>query len=102
MALTIEKRAVLKLAREKIEDGSADFICNALNSAATFNPHLSFAAEEICSYISKKLGVTRYPDWTPTLDEWQIYNGFGDRGREQRRLDRLAWIDWMLNDMQGS
>lgn len=89
MTLTTEEREVLKLAREKIEDGSIHHICNALLN--TGHP----AAERLCLYISEQL---RYLGLTLTLEIWQRYNGFGDRGREQVRLDRLAWIDWMLDE----
>lgn len=97
MALTTEEREVLKLAREKIEDGRIYYICNALLDTAEINPSLYPAAMRLRLYISEQL---RYSDLTPTLERWQRYNGFGDRGREQGRLDRLAWIDWMLDEPQ--
>lgn len=99
MTLTTEEREVLKLAREKIEDGSIHHICNALLNTTLMKPSLHPAAVRLCLYISEQL---RYSGLIPALEKWQIYNGFGDRGREQVRLDRLAWIDWMLNEMQES
>ncbi|ONC97008.1 hypothetical protein [Burkholderia pseudomallei] len=50
--------------------------------------------------LAEITATNRAKEFAATLDEWQIYNGFGDRGREQVRLDRLAWIDWMLDEPQ--
>jgi hypothetical protein len=101
MALTPEKREALELARERIAYWRNDYICNALLDTARLNPRLHSAAMELRSYITEKLGGMRVVGQhriAPTLEEWQVSNGLGERGREQLRRDRLAWIDWMLDE----
>ncbi|PRH37738.1 hypothetical protein [Burkholderia gladioli] len=97
MALTPEKREVLKLARERIENRQNLFICHALTDAAFFHPHLKQAAREMHSFVNEQVRVER-SKFAQTLDRWQRRNGFGPRSIPQLRRDRLAWIDWMLGD----
>ncbi|PRE27566.1 hypothetical protein [Burkholderia multivorans] len=93
MALTPEKREALMLARMRIAAGQSRFICFALESVTIKRPYLEEAAAELKGYIHDKLG-----DRYVSLEAWQKRNGFGERGEEQCRQDRLAWIDWMLDE----
>ncbi|ABO57472.1 hypothetical protein LA345_00830 [Burkholderia vietnamiensis] len=100
MALTPEKREVLKLARERIENRKNYFLCHALRDAAFFHPHLKEAARELRSFVNEQVRAER-SKFAPTLDRWQRRNGFAPRSIAQIRRDRLAWIDWMLDDGEG-
>ncbi|WP_254213950.1 hypothetical protein [Burkholderia multivorans] len=93
MALTPEKREALKLARKRIAAGQSRYICFALEAVTIKRPDLEEAAAELKGYIHDKLG-----NWHVSLEAWQRRNGFGDRGEEQWRQDRIAWIDWMLDE----
>ncbi|AFN39102.1 hypothetical protein G167_gp52 [Burkholderia phage BcepMigl] len=93
MALTPEKREALMLARERIAGRKNQFICHALDFISMRHPHLEPACVSLKKYIGKQLGS---PTWA--LGTWHEFNGFGDRGDAQRRADRLAWIDWMLDE----
>jgi len=90
MALTKDERRALEYARERIAKGGDYYICNRLDQAAE-NAICSCAeSERIQAHIQKLL------EYRSTLYSWQILVGFPDRGADQRRADRLAWIDWML------
>ncbi|MBH9660984.1 hypothetical protein [Burkholderia multivorans] len=95
MALTPEKREVLKLARERIEKKLNYYICHALSDAAFFHPRLKEAARELRAFVHEQVRVDRS---SATLDIWQRRNGFSGRSIAQVRRDRLAWIDWMLDE----
>ncbi|WP_261526138.1 hypothetical protein [Burkholderia multivorans] len=95
MALTPEKREALKLARKRIVSGQSRYICFALESVTIKRPDLEEAAAELKGYIHDKLG-NRYVG----LEKWQRRNGFGARSIDQVRRDRLAWIDWMLDEQK--
>ncbi|WP_261520097.1 hypothetical protein [Burkholderia multivorans] len=95
MALTPEKREALKLARERIAAGQSRYICFALESATIKRPDLEEAAAELKDYIHGKLG-----NRCVSLEGWQQRNGFGERSMAQTRRDRLAWIDWMLDEQK--
>lgn len=92
MALTPEKREALNLARERIAAGQSRFICLALDDVCTLFPYLGPACKQLRAYIRDQLRP-----WG-TLGEWQVTNGCGDRSYPQQRRDRLAWIDWMLDE----
>ncbi|MCO1402866.1 hypothetical protein [Burkholderia multivorans] len=93
MALTPEKREALKLARKRIQSRKNRFICHALRFVSIRHPHLRAACASLERYIAQQIGGERW-----TLETWQDANGFGDRVEEQRRQDRIAWIDWMLDE----
>lgn len=93
MALTPEKREALKLARELIATREYDYICHALSYVAVNCPGLDRAAVELKGYIGDQLGSRHIG-----LEVWQGRNGLGIREWHQLRLDRLAWIDWMLDE----
>ncbi|MBU9360849.1 hypothetical protein KTE52_31520 [Burkholderia multivorans] len=94
MALTPEKREVLKLARVKVSEAPRfGHICPILNAVREEHPDLSRAVMEIKAYIVAAL------DGANTLETWQLRNGFlGYSDIDQCRRDRLAWIDWMLDE----
>ncbi|MCA8177483.1 hypothetical protein LGM48_24490 [Burkholderia multivorans] len=92
MALTPEKRAALKLARERIATGGSRYICFALHDVGTLFPHLGPVCDQLRAYIRDQLRP-----WS-TFEEWQAANGCGGRSFAQRRIDRAAWIDWMLDE----
>lgn len=88
MALTKDERKALELARERIATSRAIFICWALRDVGK---EYRLPVARLKRYIATRL------DGSNALYGWQINHGLGDRGPEQRRKDRLAWIDWMLD-----
>jgi hypothetical protein len=101
MALTILERALLLQARDHLESRRSDTLCSALERAVEVQcRRISLAATAMPVAAARRL--QRYIDTVlgdhVMLLTWQHANGFGDRGDEQRRADRLAWIDWMLEE----
>ncbi|WBF05192.1 hypothetical protein [Burkholderia phage CSP3] len=92
MALTPEKREALMLARERIAMRKNEFICHALDHVKGTRPELKAACISLKRYIGRKLSPAR------ALGVWQSNNGIVGRDYTQRCLDRLAWIDWMLDE----
>ncbi|KVD81899.1 hypothetical protein WS62_23365 [Burkholderia sp. ABCPW 14] len=92
MALTTEKREALRYAREMIESGQEMYICFALYSVKRKHPRLAGACQVLRDYIEIQLGHCG------PLESWQRKNGFGERCGYQSLFDRLAWIDWMLDE----
>lgn len=82
-------RDTLLKARAEIECGMEHHICIALFKIG------GRESIKLESWIQRLLGGPF------TLTEWQDKVGLGRRSNEQQRLDRLAWIDWML-DWHGS
>jgi hypothetical protein len=101
--LTPKQRELLIGARKLIEDGLTDYLCVALGrvdagwDVALDAPNLSKDCNALRDYI---LGQIRGADgsWITTLNSWQTANGFETRTDHQVRLDRLQWIDWLLDD----
>ncbi|MCL4664453.1 hypothetical protein L0Z16_03465 [Burkholderia multivorans] len=93
MTLTPEKREALTIARRRIATEADTYICYALSYVATNCPGLDRAAIELKCYIADQLGAP-----FTGLETWQRRNGFGGRSLAQQRRDRLAWIDWMLDE----
>lgn len=91
-------RRVLLSAKAKIKRGDEHFVCLALSRSMRSDPSRIAAVEYLRSYIGRVLGEHAY------LDGWQR-NGCKplknvDRTYAQRRLDRLAWIDWMIANLK--
>jgi hypothetical protein len=91
MALSANKRQALSIARELIESGEEDYICLALREASRRNPSLNEAVKGLRKFISRQLFPYTF------LHTWQMRNGFGWRP-DRARGDRIAWIDWMLDE----
>jgi hypothetical protein len=91
------KIKALKQARKLIADRSEEFICYALGSVRAAHPKLTEAANDLQVYIMRELG------YFSTLDSWQWANlPDGRHSPYQRRADRIAWIDWMIEQLQNS
>ena len=85
-----KRRAALFIARGYIESVQEKYICYALDRAARQYPELREAVVSITYDILSALGGPL------TLEGWQLKNmGFAIH---QNRLNRLAWIDWMLEN----
>jgi hypothetical protein len=114
MALTATERALLSRARQILVEKEQIYICAAIAQACheqvaeiTSRPafansqthEVGEAAARLREYVMRSLGGYS------TLDAWQKYQwqhrGGVPRDFEQRRDDRLAWLDWMLNE-QGT
>lgn len=95
MSLDKHERRVLVLAREKIADGSQKYICTALAVVRDIDGLLWNAANRIQGYICNSLNDSH--SLSLYLEDWQRKNGFAHRTHQQCRADRLAWIDWMLD-----
>jgi len=90
--LTPNKRKVLAMARIALEDRRVDFICHALDYVEGRNANLHAECRELKMFVIHALGENY------TLTCWQEKNGFSERSDSQYRADRLAWIDWMLDE----
>lgn len=92
--LTKEQRELLVHARALIESGKEEFLCIALKDGAIvlgeadYWPHY----ESLRAYIERSIAPYT------VLDTWQSNNGFSSRSDEHSCNDRLAWIDWLLDD----
>lgn len=92
MALTPEKREVLKMARAKVAEAVLfAHICHILEEIGRERPDLWLAAMDIKEYIVAAL------DGAYTLEAWQTNNGVDFESRNPI-ANRLAWIDWMLDE----
>jgi hypothetical protein len=87
-----EKIEVLRLTRARIAQGSNCFICYGLQKVAFLHPRLRPAALQLEEYISAVL-----KPYT-VLEAWQANSPDVKGGRA--RADRLAWIDWMIADLE--
>lgn len=92
MELTNDAREALKFARHLIANGHANSICFALTSVKNDLPHLTGACDRVKAYIQQQLSPHG------TLGIWQQANGFAPRTWEELRRNRIAWIDWMLDE----
>jgi hypothetical protein len=91
--LTKNKRKVLKRVRKMIATGEQEFICHALSYVAHEDIRLEEACRKLRAYITEVLAGNY------TLYCWQKANGIADSDDDrQLRKDRLAWIDWMLDE----
>lgn len=90
MALTQDERKVLKLARKQLFSGESYFVCLAISEAGIALDNYA-AAARLRRYVRRMLGSA------PMLESWQARRGMGPRSSEQLRADRIAWIDWMLD-----
>ncbi|MDN7537061.1 hypothetical protein [Burkholderia cenocepacia] len=88
--LTTNHRIALRQARRLIALKKQQFICHALEDVAAVDGRLDAAVNDLKRYILTKLRPHA------ALGCWQEAHGYGKRSDEQRRADRLAWIDWML------
>lgn len=90
--LTPEKREALLLARDKIAQHKIPYICWALEAVEMGRPDLTRVCQQLKMYISKMI----FP--SDSLANWQERRGMR-RSVQQIRADRIAWIDWMLDEM---
>lgn len=90
MALTATERALLIEARRLIANRDELFICWAIVRASQSSTlrRVVRARRRLLRYVENSLGEAR------TLEEWQQQKGFYG---QNARYDRVAWIDWMLD-----
>ncbi len=88
--MTPNKRKALIEARKLIKSGHHSYICHALDCVASKDHKMHPACLGLKRHIMKAL----YP--RTSLEGWQETNNVRPRIPEQRRRDRLAWIDYML------
>jgi len=91
MALNTKEREVLRRARMHIEENHTSFICHALNRVVSEQPELCSAVARLKLYINRELAPHT------SLGFWQESQGIY-KSYARQRLDRLAWIDWMLDE----
>jgi hypothetical protein len=89
MALNKIERELLVAARELIESGEEYFLCFAIASATPQHYYYAYAANRLDLYISEALAPH------VSLETWQRANGYS--ARRDGKQDRLAWVDWMLD-----
>jgi len=89
--LTQVERNLLIRVREAIKAEQEWYICVALRDLA-WGLEEHGAATRLKTYITESLHIL--PN---TLETWQMHRGFRNRTGPQLRADRIAWIDWMLD-----
>lgn len=89
--LTSRQREVLILARSRIERGQNQQVCLAIDIVIALRKDLKQAGKSLREYIRLQLGHH------PALRTWQLENGI-NHTTSQRHFDRLAWLDWLLDD----
>lgn len=89
MALNKNERRALELARERIR--------------LRYNACICFALDDVVDHVADKAAVSRLVDYigdalgeAAWLEDWQQKRGLFVNN-EITRLDRIAWIDWMLD-----
>jgi hypothetical protein len=87
MKLTEEERDLLWLARAALVDHRCPFICTALLGAEEYPDQSLKLRRRITSALEGHLSLTG----------WQSYHDV-DHMYTERRADRIAWIDHMLNN----
>jgi hypothetical protein len=101
LALSQIERKLLERVRELIECGKESYICYALTEAninlcdGTNDAEVDEADMRLSTFIMDQIepyGV---------LGMWQQKHECF-QSKEQTRIDRLAWIDWLLNEPQES
>lgn len=92
--LTREKIEVLRMVRKLIAQRTFTFICHALTHVMQTSPKLCTAAVVLKLYVRNALhpNDTLF-DWAnaTTCMDWQDWDGVAAR---------LAWIDWMINQLE--
>jgi hypothetical protein len=90
MLTQIERNLLIRV-REAIKAEQEWSICVALRDLA-FGIEENEAAERLRNYITESLHIL-----PTTLESWQMRMGFRHRSSARTRADRIAWIDWMLD-----
>jgi hypothetical protein len=85
-----QKIALLKAARKNIKSRRDDFVCIALQMC--YDDSNEGAYKSLRKYIQKAL-KGEY-----TLGDWQVSHGVDSNNR---RSDRVKWIDWMIASLEG-
>jgi len=93
--ITGRRRDALLLARSRILYRQDTLICLALDHYKANDKSLT---RSVINILKKDIRRAIYP--SGTLGAWQFRNGRGRRSMTQQRLDRLAWIDWMLENWE--
>ncbi len=90
-----KKIQVLRMARDLIADGERSYLCHALGAVAGRNVRLKETAWRLIEHVMREL------EGHGTLENWQkAHRGMPTDYRRSRR-DRLAWIDWMIADLEN-
>jgi len=90
MALTKDERRALEYARKGIKEQGREYICVLIEEACD----RGICSEEESTRLRTHIAKLLYPK--ASLSGWHLFKNWNGRDRDQRRADRLAWIDWML------
>lgn len=88
------KVRALRLARQRIDEGKSQFVCLALEHVAERDTSLANACRQLREYIGKALGPCM------TLNTWYKVT-YRTQVLPDMRVTRLAWIDWMIECLEG-
>lgn len=92
MKMTKYHREALRRARELIDSERKEYICFALDVVRVHSK--SDALQTACREL--KVEIAAYLGPTLSLGWWQARNLPSRKRPRDTRVDRLAWIDWML------
>ena len=102
MALNKYERELLVVARDLVATKRVLYICCALEVAASqlTDKYFCSSYDEYNAYYAGENRLKKYISdalcGALTLRGWQLFKGM-DRGSYALIVDRLAWIDWMLD-----
>ncbi len=103
--LVSQKIETLAIARMMIATKGEDYICDALDEIFRDIPRLGHVCLILKGYISRVLGAAAEGKDITTYSEWlEIYRpkfveSLKISSEDQFRPGRLAWIDWMLEQL---
>lgn len=94
----MSKLTILREAREQIESGREQYICDALDVVGCQNPQLRAAADTLAAQvgdaINNNFGLHHWLDMQcPRADKRDWYTQ-----RDTMRMCRLAWLDKMIEE----
>lgn len=95
--MTPEQREFLEKVRVEFINGRYHhYLCDAINEVQHLirsRPGSRKIQYYFLNYIKSQLGPG-----VDDLDQWQRLNGLQNRSEYQRAQDRIAWLNWMLEE----
>lgn len=96
---------LLRLIREQIAGGGTVYVCIAADEVAVYHKGFKEARNYVQHWVDSMLGKDN-----ATLEHWLIndnhvvrgkgLNGHWDINNPKSRTTRLAWVDWMIAEVE--
>jgi hypothetical protein len=96
----MSKIRILRQARELIESGEENFVCLAIEYAAKRLERIS-AGAELVAWVESMLGDSgTLSGWIRSNRPELWFSATCDERIRLLRVTRLAWIDWMISELE--